>query len=53
MYGIHMYWVLQSLVIRNSHFQSQMYHILHMWNHPVDLYMEEECHEVAGDWGDE
>jgi hypothetical protein len=25
-----------------------------MWNHPVDLYMEEEeCHEVAGDWEEE
>ena len=49
---IHMYCALQSLVTRNSHFQ--MNHILHMWNHPVDLYMEEEeCHEVAGDWEEE
>jgi hypothetical protein len=31
-----------------------MYHILHTWNHPEDLYVEEEdCHEVAGDWEEE
>ena len=54
MYCIHMYCVLQSVVTRNSHFQSQMYHILHTWNHPEDLYVEEEdCHEVAGDWDEE
>ena len=42
MYCIHMYCVLQSLVTRHSHFQSQMCHILHTWNHPEDLYVEEE-----------
>ena len=51
MYCIHMYCVLQSLVTRNSHFQSQMYHT---GNHPEDLYVEEEeCYEVVGDWEEE
>jgi len=45
MYCIHMYvyFVLQSLVIRNSQFQSQM------WNNAEDLYVEEDCYELAGD----
>ena len=46
--------VFSNQVTRNSHFQSQMYHILHTWNHPEDLYVEEEdCHEVAGVWEEE
>ena len=49
-----MYFVLQSVVTRNSHFHSQMYHILQMWNHPKDLHVEDEdCYEVAGDWEEE
>ena len=32
MYCIRMYFVLQSLVTRNRHFQSQMYQIVQMWN---------------------
>ena len=45
MYCIHMYvyFVLQSLVIRNSQFQTQM------WNNAEDLYVEEDCYELAGD----
>jgi hypothetical protein len=28
-----------------------MYQVLQVWNHPEDLYVEEEdCYEVAGDW---
>ena len=43
-----MYFVLQSVVTRNSHFHSQM------WNHPKDLNVEDEyCYEVAGDWEEE
>jgi hypothetical protein len=53
MYCIHMYCVLQSLVTRNSHFQSQMYQILHTWNDTEDLYVEEDCYAVAGDWEEE
>jgi len=55
MYCIHMYvyFVLQSLVIRNSQFQSQMHKILQMWNNGEDLYVEEHCYEVAGDWEEE
>ena len=51
MYCIHMYvyFVLQSLVIRNSQFQSQMHKILQMWNNAEDLYVEEDCYELAGD----
>jgi hypothetical protein len=30
-----------------------MYEILQMWNHPEDLYVEEDCYEVAGDWEEE
>jgi len=49
-----MYFALQSLLIRNSHFQSQMYQILQMQNHPQYLYVEEEDgYEVAGDWEDQ
>ena len=55
MYCIHMYvyFVLQSLVIRNSQFQSQMHKILQMWNNEEDLYVEEDCYELAGDWEEE
>jgi len=53
MYCIHMYFVLQALVTRNSHFQSQMYQTLQMWNHPEDLYVEGDCYEVAGEWEEE
>ena len=49
-----MYSLLQSLVTRNGHFQSQMYQILQTKNHPGDLYMvEEDCYEVVGDWKEE
>jgi len=49
-----MYFVLQSLVTRISHFNSEMYQLLQIWNHPEDLYVEEEdCDEVAGDWEEE
>jgi hypothetical protein len=30
-----------------------MYQILQMWNHPEDLYLEEDCYEVVGDWEEE
>ena len=31
-----------------------MYQILQTWNHPEDLYVEEEnCYEMAGDWEEE
>jgi len=32
---IHRYFVLQSLVTRNSHFQSEMYQIVQMWNNKI------------------
>jgi len=48
------YFVRQSLVTRISHFNSEMYQLLQLWNHPEDLYVEEEvCDEVAGDWEEE
>ena len=54
MFCIHMYSLLQSLVTRNGHFQSQMYQILQTKNHPGDLYVvEEDCYEVVGDWKEE
>jgi len=53
MYCIQMYIVLKSLVTTNIHFHSQMYQVLEVWNHPKDLYVEEDCYEVAGDWEEE
>jgi hypothetical protein len=30
-----------------------MYQILQTWNHPEELYVEEDYNEVAGDWEEE
>jgi hypothetical protein len=30
-----------------------MHKILQMWNNAEDLYVEEDCYELAGDWKEE